>query len=160
MGTFDPNEKEFLDLFKLRKKFDDEYGVMGMGADTDTPGYKAAKKELDDQIKQDLGDDRYTEYVRSQDYNYQMLAKIVERQGLPKAVAGQVYDMKKQAEDAAGKIRSDSSLSSDQRTTALIAIRAETEKSINGALGDTGFKSYSKQAYWLKSISPDPKPAK
>src|SRR5687768_1203177 len=32
LGGFEPSEQEFKDIFKLRKKFDDEFTVMGMGA--------------------------------------------------------------------------------------------------------------------------------
>ena len=69
---------------------------------------------------------------------------------------------KKAAEDQAKNVRNDKALSKDQRNTALQGIRSETENSIRSVFGEKGFDSYQNQpgAYWLKGISPDPKPPK
>ncbi|MDB6027883.1 MAG: hypothetical protein JWM68_4106 [Verrucomicrobiales bacterium] len=152
LASFDPNEKEFRDIFKLKKQFDDEYGLMA--AMDDSKKRKDAQKEMDAQMKQILGDDRYADYERTQDYAYQGIAKVVARQGLPKETGIKVFDMKKTAEDEARKVRADKALSADQRTAALEGIRAETERSIIETMGQKGYDSYKKSAYWLNSISP------
>jgi hypothetical protein len=120
--------------------------------------YDTAKKEMDAGIKSILGDSRYADYERSEDYAYQGIYRVADRAGLGKEAAVQVYDMKKAAEDQAMKIRNDASLSNEQRTQTLTTIRAETERSIRGVFGDAGWQSYQKQptAYWIKAISPDP----
>ncbi len=161
LASFDPNEQEFRDIFKLRKKFDDENGVMGMGLSDDNDKMKTAQKELNDQIKGILGPDRYPDYERAQDYAYQAIAKVAQREGLPKEAGVKVYDMKKAAEEEAKKVRADKALSDEQRKSALQAIRTETERSMGEVLGQKGFDSYQKQptAYWLRSISPNPKSA-
>src|ERR1044071_948738 len=100
------------------------------------------------------------EYKRSQDYNFQAIYRVTEHENLGKDAAIKVYDMKKVAEDQAKVLRADKSLDSGARTAALQGIRTETEKAMLGVLGQKGFDSYQNQAYWLKSISPDPKPAK
>jgi len=160
---FEPTEQEFLDLFKKRKAYDDEFGMAGMMGmnlkGEEKEKQQAAQKALDEQVKAQLGDDRYQDYKRSQDFAYQAMFRVADREGLGKEAAVKAYDMKKIAEDQANKIRRDNSLSSDQRTAALQGIRNETESSMKQVLGDKGFKSYQNQpgAYWLKSISPDPK---
>jgi hypothetical protein len=163
LGSFDPSEQEFRDIFKLKKTYDDNYGAMNYGDLTKEERDKAAaaKKESDNQIKALLGDTRYVEYERSQDWNYQQLSRVVEKAGLPKESAVKVYDMKKAAEDEVKKVRADKSLTKEQRQEALAGIRTETEKSVQTVLGDKAWSSYQKQnsAYWLKNISPDPKPA-
>ena len=120
---------------------------------------KAAEKALDDAIKQQFGDVRYEEYKRSQDYAFQAIYRVTERENLGKDSAIKVYDMKKVAEDQAKALRADKALDSAARMAALQGIRAETEKAMLGVLGEKGFDTYQNQAYWLKSISPDPKPA-
>lgn len=159
LGSFDPNEQEFRDIFKVKKQFDDEYSMFGAFTLDKAEREKraAAEKEMKDQLKNLLGDTRYAEYERSQDYVYQSAYRVTEKYGLPGESAGKVYDMKRAAEDAANKIRQDKTLSSEQRTAALSGIRAETEKAMQGVLGDKAYKSYQGQAYWLRSISPDPK---
>jgi len=161
LASFDPNEQEFRDIFKLRKQFDDEYSVLGIaGLDKEERQKReAAEKEMKESMKKLLGESRYTEYERAQDWAFQGIAKVAERQGLPKDAAVKVYDMKKLAEDQAGKLRGDSALSAEQRTEALKAVRAETEKAIKEVFGDQGWDSYRKQpgAYWLRGLSPDPR---
>src|SRR6185436_16545180 len=62
MASFDPSEKEFRDIFSLKKKFDDEYGALTMfggmaSADkAEKDKYNAAKKDLDAQVNSLLGD--------------------------------------------------------------------------------------------------------
>ncbi|MBI5775043.1 MAG: hypothetical protein HZA89_15055 [Verrucomicrobia bacterium] len=158
LASFDPNEQEFRDIFKQRKVFDDQFGPFGQKPDdkVEAAKYDAAKKQMDEQLKQTLGP-RYADYERSQDYNYQQLYAIGQRNGLPKEATISAYDMKKVAEDQAKLVRNDKALSNDQRTAALQAIREETQRSLQGVLGDKAYTSYQKNAWWLKGISPDPK---
>lgn len=167
LAGFEPNEQEFLDLFKKRKAYDDEFGGP-FGGTANLKGEEkakqdAAKKALDESVKTQLGDERYADYKRSEDYSYQAMFRAASREGLGKDAAVKAYDMKKAAEDQASKIRNDKNLSADQRTAALHGIRDETERSVKGVLGEKGFTSYERNngAYWLKSISPDaPAPTK
>jgi hypothetical protein len=110
-------------------------------------------------LKATLGETRYAEYERAQDWAYQGIYKTAERNNLPKDAAVKVYDMKKAAEQQANKVRLDKNLSTEQQQAALQGIRAETEKSIQQVFGTSAWDSYKKQqsAYWLKSLSPDPK---
>jgi hypothetical protein len=161
LASFDPNEQEFREIFQLKKKFDDEFGPYGMMNQdkTEKEKYNAAKKELDADIKGKLGDSRYTEYERAQDWVYQSIYRLADKNNLGKDAAIKVYDMKKIAEEQAKKVRQDAGLSNEQRTEALKGIRAETESSIRTVFGDKTWNSYQNQpaAHWLKSISPDPK---
>ncbi|TAL03691.1 MAG: hypothetical protein EPO07_05870 [Verrucomicrobia bacterium] len=162
LGSFEPSEQEFRDIFKLKKPFDDDYSNMfGMATGTKEEKEKraAAEKEMKSQIKALLGDERYADYERAQDYAYQSIYRTTDRYGLGKDAANKVYDMKKAAEDEARKIRNDKTLDKDQRTAALAGIRAETEKSIQTVMGDKAWSSYQSQPgnYWLRGLSPDPK---
>jgi hypothetical protein len=159
LASFGPNEQEFRDIFKLQKAYDDEFGAMRMSGGDDGDKASKAKKELNEQVKGILGADRYADYERAQDYAYQGIAKVAQREGLPKEAGIKVYDMKKVAEDEARKVRADKTISAEQRKTALEAIRQETERSMAEILGAKGMESYQKQpgAYWLRGISPNPK---
>lgn len=147
LGSFEPSEQEFRDVFNAKKKFDDEFSPYGMlGNDpADQEKRAAAQKELDSQLKTILGDSRYADYERAQDYNYQNIYKVVDRQGLPKEDAAKVYDMKKAADEQTQKLAGDATLSDEQRKTAQQQIKAETEKAMRGVLGDKGYEAYKKQ---------------
>jgi hypothetical protein len=163
LAGFEPTEQEFLELFKKRKAYDDEYGIAGMGGlnlkGEEKQKQKAAEQELNQQLKAQLGDERYQDYKRAQDYSFQAMYNIADRENLGKDAAIKVYGMKKIAEDQARKVRQDQSLTKEQRTAALQGIRTETENSVRAVFGDKGYQSYQKQpaAYWLNSISPEPK---
>jgi hypothetical protein len=158
LSSFDPNQKEFVDIFNLKKPFDDEFGAYGMTGTTPEEQKKrnASETELSSKIKEILGDDRYKDYERSQDFVYQGLYKLAEKNGLDKSAAISAYEMKKAAEDQAGKVRGDPSLTPAQRTAALESIRTETDTSLKQVLGGNAWQSYQSQpgAYWLNNISP------
>jgi hypothetical protein len=159
LSSFEPNEQEFRDVFKQRKAFEDEFGFTGM-APTDKAEkekYDAAKKAMNEQIKQTLGE-RYADYERAQDWSYQGLYAVAQRNGVSKEATVQVYDMKKAAETEAKRVRADTALSQEQRTAALQGIQSETERSIRTTMGDKAFESYQKNpsASWLKNLAPKP----
>jgi hypothetical protein len=161
LTSMDPSEQEFLDIFKVKKGLDDQFGVYGMAglSKEDKDKYATAKKEADAQIKTILGDDRYKDYERAQDFAYQGIYKTADRNGLGKEVANQVYDMKTAAEEQVKALSQDQSLSAENRKQSLANIRTETENSIKNVFGEKAWTSYQNQpgAYWLKNISPDPK---
>lgn len=162
LAGFDPTQAEFDKIFDTRKKFDDEYSLMGGAGATKEERDKraAAQKELDAQLKAVLGDARFAEYQRSQDWSYQTIYRVTDKYGLPKDSATKVYDMQKAAQDEAKRVRSDKTMTKEQQQDALMAVRAETEKSIHSVLGDKAWNSYNSQgAYWLNGISPEQKPS-
>ncbi len=157
LDGLDPTEREFRDIFKLQKAFDDEFGgvigMAGMGPD-EMKNRQEAEKLLKQDIKKLLGDERYSDYEMVSDWAYKPLAKVLEKQGLDKAVGRDVWAMKKAAETEVGKIRVDANLSQEQRGEALKAIAEETRNAVRGKLGDKGFESYNggMGGHWLKQL--------
>ena len=142
---FEPSEQEFLEVFKARKAYDDESGTI-FGAALSTAEREradAAKKELETNLKQTLGANRYAEYERAQDYNYQNLAKIGDRNGLQPAAVNQAYDMDKISRETIQKLFDDKTLDGTQRDEAIKQIRNETQNSIKAVLGEKAFESYT-----------------
>jgi hypothetical protein len=162
LASFDPNEREFQEIFKFKKAYDDEFGLFGTGVTDKAEREKrdVAKKEMDARLRSVLGETRFADYERSQDYSYQGIYRVAEKNNLGKDAAVKVYDMKKLAEEQARNLHKDTSLTKEQRDAALLGIRTETEHSIRTVFGDKAFQSYQNQpgAHWLKSISPDQKP--
>lgn len=162
LDGFTPNEQEFKDIFKARKAFDDEYGPYGQ-MDQSKEGrekYQAAQKELNEQLKNTLGPERYADYEREKDWQYKTVSKFVQRQNLPKEAAVKVWDAKKAAETEAGKIRNNSNLNQDQKNAALSAIQEATQQNLQQTMGAEAFQKYSadNNAYWLKNLAPRPAP--
>ena len=161
LAGFEPTETEFLDLYKKKKAYDDEFGG-AFGAPLNLKGeeqekQKAAEKALDEAVKAQLGQTRYDDYKRAQDYAFQAMFRAADREGLGKDAAVKAFDMKKAAEDQAKQLRDDQTLSADQRTAALRAIRDETERSVKGVFGEKGYATYERNngTLWLKGLAPD-----
>ena len=163
LAGFDPSETEFDQIFDIKKKFDDTYAEANLGATAtqeDRDKLRTAEQQMNEQIKAALGEQRYAEYERAQDWNYQTLAQVASQYDLPKESAVKVYDMKRMAEAEASAIRKDKTLTADQRKAALDAIGSETRRSIQQVLGDQAWNSYENQAYWLNGLSAKTAPGK
>lgn len=161
LSAFDPNEDEFRALFHYKQAMEDLNPSRDPDSDAPQPTAEERKalaekqKALDAALAQAVGDDRVKEYKLEQDYGYRNLIAS----GVPKASVFQLEDMKKQAQDAANKIHRDQTLTSDQRSAALAAIRAETQRGINGLLTEKQTKQYVNQGgWWLNNIAPVAKP--
>lgn len=157
IAGFDPSEEEFLAVFKLREEFDQEFNPLLQMNQTDEERRKreAAQNELNNKIKQELGEERYAAYERAQDYQYQQMYQAAKRADLGVEAANQIYAMKGTAEEEAGRLRNNDSFTPEQRNAALQAMRAETEAAVREVLGDEGWKRYENQAWWLNTIAPE-----
>jgi hypothetical protein len=157
---FEPTEDEFKEIFHLREARADELISSNDQDDKETQETrKKATEEINAQVKAQLGDARFAEYERAQDWSYKELARLTEKLELPKESAATVYDMKKVAEDQVKEIRSDKSLTPEQRTQALQAVREATEKAVATSLG--GEKNFNRYkllgGWWIFNLAPTPR---
>jgi hypothetical protein len=154
---FDPSEEEFLAVFKLREEFDREYSPMLLADATEAKQaeQRTAQEQLNEQLRAVLGEQRYADYERAQNYQYQQLHRLVQRAGLPTATANEVYDMRHIAESQANQVRNNLALTPEQRNGALLAIRRETERTIQQALGNETWERYNQpnNTWWLRNIA-------
>jgi len=159
---FDPSEEEFLTVFKLREEFDREYSPMLLANATaaEQAEHSKAQEQLNEQLREVLGEQRYADYERAQDYQYQQLHRIVQRAGLTTDTANEVYDMRKIAENQANQVRGNQNLTSEQRNAALQAIRQETERTIQQTLGTDAWDQYNRpnNTWWLRNLAPEAVP--
>jgi hypothetical protein len=159
LSAFDPNEDEFRALFKYDQAKDDLNPPRDPDSDAPQPtaderkALQEKQKALDADLAQAVGADRVKEYKLEQDYGYRSLIES----GVPKESVFKLDDMKQQAQDAANKIRKDKTLTSDQRTAALTAIRDATQTGMSGLLDDKQVKRYiNNGGWWLNNIAPAP----
>jgi hypothetical protein len=161
---FEPTEQEFIALFKLRREYDDKFPAFPMPNLDDltaaerrakNEAAEAAKQQLEEQIKQTLGAQRYADYEIAQDDDYGQIYRVAEQAGLGVPEAKQVYAMRKAAEDQAARIRNDQSLTPEQRGAGLAGIRQETEASIHAVLGGKGWAQFNRGSNkrWFDGIN-------
>lgn len=154
MNDFQPNEQEFRDIFKLRKQFEDEYGMMDMQSNKPEEREKrdVAQKELDQNMKNVLGEDRYREFKYDQDFSRSSLKDVAKEFNVPKEQAYKVFDIKTAAQEQAASIRKDQSLTPEQRQAALQAVQQETQNAVNQLLGSAAGEAYYNKGSWLKNL--------
>jgi len=155
LNDFQPSEQEFRDIFKLRKKFDDEFSVMGTPVANNAEERArrdAAQKELDGSIKGVLGD-RYPEYKYDGDWARSSLRDVAKEYNVPKDKALKVFDIKSVAQEQAAAVRKDQSLTPEQRQTALQGIQQETRSAVNQLLGANAGEAYFDKGSWLKNLA-------
>jgi hypothetical protein len=157
LASFEPSEAEFLNLFHLREAFDQQHSPFAHETATEEEHRQrqAAHAALEQQVHEVLGPDRFAEYQRAQDHQYQQLRRVVQRAELPIAVANEVHDMRRVAENHANAVRQNTNLSDDQRNAALLTIRRETEQSMQRTLGDDAWQQYNRpnNLWWLRNIA-------
>jgi len=158
MGEFEPTEQQFREIFKARKAFDDEFGSAGTVyygnlSKEEKARRAAAQQELTAQFQDVLGEDGYRLYRYEKRWPNDPLNPIAKNNNIPKETAFKVFDLQKAAQAEVAKVQGNPALSAEQRTAALTAMRAETEKTLGQVLGAQTAQAYLKKAVWIKRLS-------
>lgn len=140
----DASEEEFQAIYKVRKAFDAQW------ADADSSlmdnatrqQMEQARKDMEKQIQQALGDKRFAEYKRGEDEEFHYLNVVISRYNLPREKAAEVYDVRKASLDMTQVVQSDPALTPEQKTATLNRIRQETEQEMRSKLGDKAYQFY------------------
>ncbi len=159
LTAFDATEQEYRTLFALQQAFDDKYGRQyGPLSQDDMKARSDAQKQLQEDIKTALGPDRYAEYQRDTDYSYRQATLLVARLELPPDAASQVYATQKDIQQRATTLRTDRTLSSDDRTAQLAGLATEAQTRLITALGPQGYQAYTQNGMgsWVQNLVPRP----
>jgi Spy/CpxP family protein refolding chaperone len=144
LGAFEPNEQEYRAIFAYKQSHD--------GTSDITP---EARKEAERVFEETIGPERLKEYYLLQDSTYQNLAMA----GVSKDAILKVAETKSQTEAAAAQIRQDKSLTPEQRTQTLQALRTSTETTLADLLGQRRVRYFANSSgSWLRNIAPPDRP--
>ncbi len=146
MGDFEPTEQEFREMCRLQKQYDDQYGPPGYATvrgDSGDPARQTAAAELQRQLKNLLGPDRYKEYQYEGRWEFDFLRSIATENNVPKEAAFKVYDIEEATMTQARNLSR--SLPADQRKAALAAIAAEAGNAVEKLLGPVAGPEYVKE---------------
>lgn len=159
LGGMNPSEEEFRKLFALRKTFDDKFDAAFNPADEKSMEIRAraqqeAQLALEAETQKILGPERFAQYERAQDGDYQTLRQMTERFNLPNEAANAVYDMKLAAERQKELVELNPGLTEVQRNAMLAAIANETSRGIAGVMGDQVYKAYVRNGgQWIDGLA-------
>lgn len=141
-------EQEFLTVYQLRRSFDEQWNPdeLDWNNDYSVAHYQQARTDLESQIRQQLGDDRYVQYKRGSDPDYHNLNAAVSRYKLPRTKADEAYDVKLTVQQMQAQIRADNSLSPSQQNEAATALDEEGEAILRQLLGNAAFRFYRQRS--------------
>jgi hypothetical protein len=92
---------------------------------------REASQQAEEQIKAALGEQRYAEYQRSQDYNFRNLVQVRSKAGWDKDTAIKAYEAQKLAQQQAATVQRDTQLTPELRKQMLQALQQEFEKTMS-----------------------------
>ena len=100
-----------------------------------------------------LGEASFAAFERGSDPRFHTLLKLARRLDTPPASATQWLELQSTAQEQARLIRQSAGLADDARAVALLAIRVETERTVQAAVGARGWSAYQRYAGdWLKQL--------
>lgn len=160
LSSFEPTEKEFFAIYKLRKPIWEKYP----NSSEANPARTAALAATNEQVKTLLGEARYRDYQRCHDFHFQKWYDLAARQvGLNRDAAIKFYEImsgvgKKADEIRAGILRANQDpkvpLSRETQEAvnqvikdALRKLRQETEKSIQALFGEKQYEAFKKNPF-------------
>lgn len=152
---FNPSEAEFRQIFEMEKAIETSFALTKPDDQIADGEKAAAQKKMQDELKQQLGAPRYSEYERAQNSDFREARIFAEVHELPVATAQTIFDIKQIAEAERERLLANATLPAAQRLEALRAIQAETEKSLLANLGLKAFTSYSQSTgKWVQQLGP------
>jgi len=114
---------------------------------------EAVTRQAEDQIHAYLGEERYAQFQRAQNSDYQQLRRVTDRYGLPESVAADVQDLARIARDQLAAVQNRGGWTADQRAAALAGLQAETERALRQAMGADVFDTYLRYGGgWVQEI--------
>jgi hypothetical protein len=153
LTAFDVTEQEFRALYKLQSAFDEQFNSYnGVANEEQRRARTEGQKALEESIKAALGDQRYADYQRANDYNYRTTSQLVARLELPPATTDQVYALQKDFSDRVSALRS---LPPPERAGQLATLATEAEAKLTATLGARGYEAYKQYGgSWLRMLQP------
>jgi hypothetical protein len=142
--AMEPSEEDFLAIYAIQREFDSAWAGMEVQSLTvqERAAYEEAQLEYEARIREHLGEERYEEYRRSRDDDYQQLQAAAAQFGLSAGVASEVYGFKKVLQEERERVRQMPGLTLEQRARVFDALAAEAEGAIIEVLGPKPYRYY------------------
>jgi hypothetical protein len=95
----------------------------------------------------------FAEYQRAQEPDFREAYQFTQAQHLPAATAADVLDTRRTAEAQAAEVNADASLSTGQRSAALMVLKAAALKRLESALGEACASYRDGPGQWLEALA-------
>ncbi|MFT3868369.1 MAG: hypothetical protein QM715_07715 [Nibricoccus sp.] len=156
MDLFAPTEAEFRAVFALQNELNQKYGFGTARLDPEQRNQRMKDQQaVNQKIKQALGDARYAEYERGQDFGYRAATQIVQHFNLPAENAVAVHQLRNDYQQKVMSIMKDGTNypTTESKTEAQNTLIKESAEKLNTLLTPSGAAAYRESAgYWLRPL--------
>ena len=154
MTWMNATEEEFRAVFRIQQQLGDpiNYAMMGVRPSINFQERQERDKQVASAVVSALGEKRAAEYERAQHYEFQQLARIVQREKGDLQAAITAFDLRASTAEGSIRIHNDRSLAPEQRLAALRELAQKTREQLSTTLGATAGKAYADSATWLQAI--------
>ncbi|MCX6925981.1 MAG: sigma-70 family RNA polymerase sigma factor [Verrucomicrobia bacterium] len=150
--SFDSSEEEFRKVFAATRTLEEAFGRDGEVYDLKDPQARqrrdALVRELDQQLRAELGESRWADWQRSQDSVFQQMSRFSPQYQIAEADTVRLYGLWLEARDQAKAIGADLNLSAAERDSALSQVRASFGNSARQMLGSEIGDKCAEQIRW------------
>ncbi len=152
LGTFEPAEEEFLNLFAVQRALEAEK----QGVNVSKEVRERMNQRMEERYRTTLGETRYQELLMNRNQHYQQALKVTERLGIPPQRATEVMGVAEAAQGQAKDVLADEGLPADQRQAALGSLQEAAQNAVRELIGDRGFQVYTNHAgQWIRDLGPE-----
>jgi hypothetical protein len=149
LRAFNPSEQEFRTLFSLQQAFDGKYGSpYGPFTAEQSQARMEHQADLNEQIQNALGPERFAEYKQQTEPEYLALTTLTDRFELPVSAAGDVLAVRKDIDKRAEAVRKNPNLSASDKKALLSSLADEAAAKAGAVLGDRALAAYKEQNKW------------
>lgn len=158
MSRFEGSEDEYRKIFALQQSFDATHQIDAWGnpigrSPEDWQKRNEATKQLNAQIKEALGAERYGDYIRAQHHEYQQLAAATKRLALPPETATRIFNLRHDISAESLRIADNATFTSEQKHQQIAALVEKTRDQVRTALGAEAGEVYLKGGMnWLSNF--------
>ena len=154
MTWMNATEEEFRAVFRIQQQLGDpiNYAMMGVRPTTSFQERQERDKQMASAVVSALGEKRAAEYERAQHYEFQQLARIVQRENRDLQAAITAFDLRASTAEGSIRIHENRSLAPEQRLAALRELAQKTREQLSATLGAAAGKAYADSATWLQAI--------
>jgi hypothetical protein len=142
--ALEPNEDDFLALYRLQREFDQEWGTVHP-ASLDlakNQEFTQAQAALDQEMREYLGDEKYQKLRNARDPDFRQLQATAVQFGLQPEVTGEIYDYRAALREERNRVKNNPGLGEPQKQAILRALSEETEQAVVEALGPRAYRYY------------------
>jgi hypothetical protein len=157
LTIMDASEAEFRAIYAAHQAHQETLyptspgGIMFLSSDTGDPRSKAYE-QINSTLKQTLGADRFAQYQRANDREFQQLYQLTRPENTPYETLVRAYDSRMAASEASIKIANDASLNPEQKQGALKDLAQQSRTQILSTLGPTAGPTFAQSARWLSGL--------